>query len=79
MTRLNLLAAASGLMIVALALTPALVHAAPVAAVVDSSRAAVKLQYAGALTFSPDARRRWSPDAARESVAVPFTIKRQRK
>jgi hypothetical protein len=54
MTKLNLLAAASGLMIAALALTPALVQAAPVSAAVQSSRTAAKLQYAGALTFSPD-------------------------
>ena len=54
MTKLNLLAAASGLMIAALALAPAPAHAAPVSAAVESPRAAAKLQYAGALTFSPD-------------------------
>jgi hypothetical protein len=54
MTKLNLLATASGLMIATLALAPVAALAAPVSAAVESSRSAVKLQYAGALTFSPD-------------------------
>jgi hypothetical protein len=54
MTKLNLLAAASGLMIGALALAPPQIQTASVPAAVDSSRAAAKLQPAGALTFSPD-------------------------
>ena len=54
MTKLNLLATASGVMMATLALAPVVAHAAPVSAAVESSRAAVKLQYAGALTFSPD-------------------------
>jgi hypothetical protein len=54
MTKLTLLATASALMIVASALAPAPSQAAPVSAAVESSRAAAKLKYAGALTFSPD-------------------------
>ncbi|WP_213807854.1 hypothetical protein [Granulicella sp. dw_53] len=54
MTRLTLLSAATALMIAASALAPAPAQAAPVSAAVESSRAAAKLQYAGALTFSPD-------------------------
>ncbi|ADV84362.1 hypothetical protein [Terriglobus saanensis] len=54
MTKLNLLPAASGLIIATLALAPAPAQAASGAATIESSRAAAKLQYAGALTFSPD-------------------------
>lgn len=54
MTKLNLLATASGVMIATLASAPVAAQAAPVSAAVESSRAAAKLQYAGALTFSPD-------------------------
>jgi hypothetical protein len=54
MTKLTLLATASALMIAATALAPAPAQAAPVSAAVDSLRAVAKLQYAGALTFSPD-------------------------
>ncbi|QHN02634.1 hypothetical protein FTO74_04055 [Granulicella sp. WH15] len=54
MKKLNLLATASGLMIATLAFAPVAAQAAPVSAPVESSRAAAKLQYAGALTFSPD-------------------------
>jgi hypothetical protein len=54
MTKLNLLAAASALMIAASALAPALAQVAPVSAAAVSSPTAAKLQYAGVLTFSPD-------------------------
>ena len=54
MTKLNLLAAASALMIAASALAPAPAQAAPQSAAAVSSPAAAKLQYAGVLTFSPD-------------------------
>jgi hypothetical protein len=50
MKKLNLLAVASGLMITALALASPPVQPAPTSAAVT----AAKLQYAGALTFSPD-------------------------
>jgi hypothetical protein len=52
MTKRTLLATASALMIAATALAPA--QAAPMSAAVESLRAAAKLKYAGALTFSPD-------------------------
>lgn len=54
MTKLTLLATASALMIAVSALASAQAQAAPASATVESSRAAAKLQYAGALTFSPD-------------------------
>jgi hypothetical protein len=54
MKKLNLLAVASGLMIAALALASPPVQPASASATVQSPQAAVKLQYAGALTFSPE-------------------------
>jgi hypothetical protein len=54
MTKLALLGAVSAFMIVAAALAPAPAQAEPASAATESSRAAAKLQYAGALTFSPD-------------------------
>jgi hypothetical protein len=54
MTKLTLLGATSALMIAASALAPALGQAAQSSAAAVSSPAATKLQYAGALTFSPD-------------------------
>jgi hypothetical protein len=54
MTKLTLLAAAGALLIAASALAPAPAQAAHVLAALESSRAAAKLQYAGALTFSLD-------------------------
>jgi hypothetical protein len=54
MLKLTLLGATSALMIAASALAPALVQAASLSAAAVSSPAATKLQYAGALTFSPD-------------------------
>jgi hypothetical protein len=54
MTKLTLLATASALLIAATALAPAPAQAASMSAAVESSRAAAKLKYAGALTFSPD-------------------------
>jgi hypothetical protein len=53
-TKLTLLAAAGALLIAASALAPAPAQAAHVFAALESSRAAAKLQYAGALTFSLD-------------------------
>jgi hypothetical protein len=54
MKKLTLLAAASALLVAAPILGPALAHAAPVPAAGGAARSAAKLQYAGALTFSPD-------------------------
>jgi hypothetical protein len=54
MTKLTLLRATSALMIAAAALAPAPAQAESASAATESSRAAAKLQYAGALTFSPD-------------------------
>jgi hypothetical protein len=52
MIKLSLLTAASALLLAAPVYAPVAAQAAPVAA--QSPQAAVKLQYAGALTFSPD-------------------------
>jgi hypothetical protein len=52
MIKLSLLAAASALLVGAPAFAPVAAQAAPAAA--ESPHVAAKLQYAGALTFSPD-------------------------
>ena len=49
-----LLAAASALLVIAPAMVPAATQAAPMSGAAESSQGTVKLQYAGALTFSPD-------------------------
>ncbi len=54
MMKLTLLSTTSALVIASSALVPVLAQADPVSATSVSSPAAAKLQYAGALTFSPD-------------------------